>query len=79
MMLIGGSRSNLSHRLMNETSPSVARVALFSFSGRSEGDIEFPVSEFGGKPHGGSIGGDLSIRVCGQFVCCEIFLVPRSR
>ena len=75
MLLIGGSRSESSCLLMNKTSPSVARVALFPFSGRSEGYIEFPVSEFGGNP---CVGGDLSIRVCGQSVCYEIFLVLRS-
>ena len=52
MMLIGGSRSELSNRPIDETSPSMTRVALSTFLGRSKRDNELSVSEFGGKPRG---------------------------
>ena len=52
MMLIGGSRSELSNRPIDETSPSVTRVALSPFPRRSKRDNEIPVLEFGGKPRG---------------------------
>ena len=52
MMLIGGSQSELTNRLKDEVSSSVARVALSQFPRRSKRDDELPVFRVWGKPRG---------------------------
>ena len=76
MMLIGGSWSELSNRLIDEASSSVARVVLSLFPGRSKRDIELLVSQFGGKPRGEQKVATFSIEYFGQYVCGDIFLIP---
>ena len=52
MVRYGRIRSGLSDRPIVEMSLSVTRVVLFPFPVRSRRDIDFPVSELGGKPCG---------------------------
>ena len=52
MMLIGGSRSKLSNRPVDETSPSVTRVAMSPFLGEAKEITSFRIQSLEVNPMG---------------------------